>query len=109
NLHQVNINAIKLKVCGMKYADNLQELITLAPDYIGFIFFPRSPRYMAATLTPADLQVVPRNIKKTGVFVDADTETMLNTARAYQLNALQMHGTESPKQCQVLKAAGYEV
>jgi phosphoribosylanthranilate isomerase len=52
---------------------------------------------------------VPGNIKKTGVFVNADTETMLNTARAYQLNALQLHGTESPKQCQVLKAAGYEV
>jgi len=102
-------NALKLKVCGMKHAANLKELLELAPDYIGFIFFPESPRYMAATLAPADLQRVPENIKKTGVFVNADTEAMLTIAQEYQLNALQLHGTESPEQCRVLKAAGYEI
>ena len=107
--YQVNINEIKLKVCGMKYAGNLKELVALAPDYVGFIFFPESPRYMAKTLSPADLQGVPEDIKKTGVFVNGNTEAMLAIGQEYQLNVLQLHGTESPEQCRVLKAAGYEI
>ena len=105
----MNATSIKLKVCGMKHADNLKELVALAPDYIGFIFYSKSPRYMAETLKPEDLKVVPAHIKKTGVFVNADTETMLALARKYQLNALQLHGNESPEECQILKAAGYEI
>jgi len=105
----MNITSVKLKVCGMKYVDNLRELVALAPDYIGFIFYPASPRYMKETLTPEDLKIVPASIQKTGVFVNADTETMLSIAQKYQLNALQLHGKETPAQCKVLKAAGYEI
>jgi phosphoribosylanthranilate isomerase len=64
---------------------------------------------MAETLIPEDLEAVPANIQKTGVFVNADAETMLSLARKYQLNALQLHGKETPEQCKVLKAAGYEI
>jgi phosphoribosylanthranilate isomerase len=105
----MNSPSVKLKVCGMKYVDNLKELIALAPDYIGFIFYPASPRYMERTLTPEDLKIVPASIQKTGVFVNADTETILSIARKYQLSALQLHGKETPEQCQVLKEAGYEI
>lgn len=105
----MNFPSVKLKVCGMKYVDNLKELVALAPDYIGFIFYPASPRYMGGSLTPEDLKIVPTSIQKTGVFVNADTETMLSIARKYQLNALQLHGQETPEQCKALKAAGYEI
>ncbi len=105
----MNTTSIKLKVCGMKYADNLKELVALAPDYIGFIFYSKSPRYMAETLKPEDLKVIPAHIKKTGVFVNANTETVLSLARKYELNALQLHGDESAEQCRVLKVAGFEI
>jgi len=105
----MNTSPIKLKVCGMKYAGNLKELVALEPDYIGFIFYPKSPRFMAETLKPSDLEIVPENTKTTGVFVNETTDTMLSMAQKYQLNALQLHGKESPEQCQELKEAGYEI
>lgn len=64
---------------------------------------------MAETLVPTDLQEVPESIKKTGVFVNSMTEDILNFANEYGLNAIQLHGSESPEQCRNLKGEGFEV
>ncbi len=101
--------SIRLKICGVQQPHNLKELVSLSPDYLGFIFYEPSPRYMADTLTPTDLQTVPPHIQKTGVFVNATTAYMQQMAEAYRLNALQLHGNEPPEQCQQLKEKGYHV
>ncbi|MEM6843050.1 MAG: phosphoribosylanthranilate isomerase [Bacteroidota bacterium] len=100
---------MKLKICGMKYADNLQEVTALQPDYLGFIFYEKSPRYVASSLSSDELMAIPEQIQKVGVFVNATSEYMLQEAERFGLNGLQLHGDEPPEHCQKLKDAGYFV
>lgn len=95
---------MKLKVCGMRSPDNIMALSQLVPDYMGFIFWEHSKRFVTSP-TP-DL---PDSIKKTGVFVDAALTYILDIAKQHQLKALQLHGDESPNFCQKLQTTGLEV
>jgi phosphoribosylanthranilate isomerase len=82
----------------MKYPDNIQEVGTLLPDYMGFIFWEKSARYFDGTLP-----TLPQSIKKTGVFVNANKEEILEKITKYDLQAVQLHGHESVAFCQELK------
>ena len=64
---------MKLKVCGMKYQDNIRQVAALQPDYLGFIFYKKSARHFDAESIPE----LPNSIKKTGVFVDANLDYVL--------------------------------
>ena len=92
----------QLKICGMLHPENIREVAALQPDYLGFIFFKGSKRYAGAVL-PEVLEALPENIKRTGVFVNETLETVLSLVHKYQLNALQLHGAESPEYCRELK------
>ena len=95
---------MKLKVCGMRYPDNINSLSALAPDYMGFIFWEHSKRFVSDE-TPQ----LPQSIKKTGVFVDASMDYILDTIANHQLQALQLHGKESPDFCKKLKSKELEI
>lgn len=95
---------MKIKICGMRSPENIMALSHLEPDYMGFIFWEHSKRWVKA-LTP-DL---PKSIKKTGIFVDAPRGNILKIAKQHQLQALQLHGDESPDFCQKLQASGLEI
>ncbi len=82
----------------MREAGNISELAELAPDYMGFIFYKPSPRF-AGTLLPDLLSRLPVAIKKTGVFVDCRPEEVLEISLQFGLDAIQLHGSESPGQC----------
>lgn len=97
---------MKLKVCGMKYLENMEEVIKLSPDFLGFIFYPKSPRYMADTLNPDEVARIPAHIKKVGVFVNETTAMVLEKVNSYQLDLVQLHGHESPEFCETIKKAG---
>ena len=86
---------MKLKVCGMK--NNISEVAELAPDYLGFIFWEPSPRFMDTTM-PA----LPDAIKKVGVFVNASPSEILHRTLNFQLDLIQLHGDESPAFCKNL-------
>ena len=100
---------MKLKICGMKFPENLLEVSALQPDYLGFIFYEKSPRYMANTLIPEDLIPLPDRIQKIGVFVNAKAEEMIAQAQKFGLNGLQLHGAEPPETCQQLHENDYVV
>lgn len=102
------MNPLKLKVCGMREPGNIAALLAEKPDYVGLIFFKKSPRDAERT-EPEELPAFPEGIKKTGVFVNAPVEQMLYTASRYGLQALQLHGQESPETAARVKEAGYEV
>lgn len=85
---------MKLKVCGMKYEDNMLEVASLQPDYIGFIFWKPSSRFFSSTLAK-----LPEISKKVGVFVDASIEEIILKIEEYNLQAVQLHGEESPAFC----------
>jgi phosphoribosylanthranilate isomerase len=92
---------MKLKVCGMRSPDNITSLAALSPDYMGFIFWKSSRRYVSDATPP-----LPDTIKKTGVFVDADLDYVKEIIAQHQLQAVQLHGEESPDFCKKIKALG---
>lgn len=94
---------MKLKVCGLKYEDNVKELSSLAIDYMGFIFYKKSPRYIDAQLSFDFIRTLPSHIKKVGVFVNESCYSVLNTVAHYNLDYVQLHGDESEKVCAELK------
>ena len=87
-----------IKVCGMREADNIREVEALRPDWMGFIFWPRSSRYVS--VRPA---YMPEHSKRVGVFVDQDIEEVRRIAADYALDIIQLHGQESPDYVRQLK------
>ncbi|MCF1191452.1 phosphoribosylanthranilate isomerase [Mangrovimonas sp. AS39] len=88
---------MKLKVCGMKYGENIQAVSQLHPDYMGFIFYDQSARYF-----DGDIPEISESIKKVGVFVNASLDEIISKINTYQLQAIQLHGDESPDLCKAL-------
>lgn len=74
---------------------NTAEVAQLQPDYLGFIFFEKSPRNFEG-----DMAAIPSGIKKVGVFVDATLEIISEKIKEYKLNVIQLHGDESPNFCE---------
>lgn len=82
-------NGVMLKICGMKYQENITDIATISPDYLGFIFYEKSPRFFEGTIPQ-----IPKSIKKVGVFVDADVASIIEKIKDYQLDIVQLHGDE---------------
>ncbi len=81
---------MKLKVCGMKYVENIQQVANLQPDYLGFIFYEQSKRNFEGIIPEFS-----NSIKKTGVFVNEYIEIVISLIEEYRLDAIQLHGDES--------------
>jgi len=82
----------------MKYQDNMNQVAALQPDYLGFIFYEKSSRNVESIFSD-----LPSNTKKTGVFVNSGLEFIINKINTFQLEAVQLHGNESPEFCTDLK------
>lgn len=99
------INGKIIKVCGMREAGNIKEVESLPEvDMIGFIFYPKSPRYIYEI--PAYLPV---RAQRVGVFVNEEKETVTMIADRFDLNYTQLHGNESPEYCRSLQNAGLKI
>ncbi|WP_298879446.1 phosphoribosylanthranilate isomerase [uncultured Polaribacter sp.] len=81
---------MKLKVCGMKYVENIQQVAGLQPDYLGFIFYEKSKRNFEGIIPEFS-----NSIQKTGVFVNEYIEIVISLVEEYRLDAIQLHGDES--------------
>lgn len=89
---------MKIKICGMKYPENILEVGALLPDYMGFIFWEKSARYFDGIIPE-----LPKSIKKVGVFVNAPLNEILEKIKTHNLQAVQLHGDESVEFCESLK------
>jgi len=87
----------------------MHQLAQLPVDMLGFIFYPKSPRYVVGKIDPVEVSKLPKHIQKVGVFVNAQKEEILEMASNYHLTALQLHGSESPDLCRELKAEGFTI
>ena len=96
----------RVKVCGMCDPLNVKEIAEAKPDYIGFIFFRGSPRYVGEKPEMALFNNVSPGIKKTGVFLNEDNYKILDVSMATGLDMVQLHGNESPETCLRLKTSG---
>ena len=104
------MNKLKIKICGMKFAANIAAVASLQPDYLGFIFYGQSPRFIS-DVSAELIKYIPSEIKTVGVFVNEDLEVVKKKVNLYQLKAVQLHGNEAPGYCADLKSTlgGIEV
>jgi len=83
----------------MRNSTNIKELSEILPDFIGFIFHEKSSRNVSETA----LTNTPKNICRVGVFVNESKEFINNKIKNYQLDYIQLHGSESPEFCAEIK------
>ncbi len=92
----------------MRDPENIISVAELAPDYMGFIFYEKSPRFVCDNCFVQDLRNS-KNIRKTGVFVNAGKDFIQQRISSFDLQAVQLHGNESPTYCAEIKKEGLEV
>lgn len=87
----------------MKFPKNIQEIAALQPDFMGYIFYPKSKRYVGTDFSPKSIQKVPNSIKKVAVFVNEEVDRILEIQHQFSFDFVQLHGNESVAECEVLK------
>ena len=89
-----------IKICGLR--DNFADVVALKPDFAGLIFYPKSPRFVELSQEPVLKQKL-TDVKKVGVFVNADNDYILGKVSEYNLDLVQLHGNESPELCDEIR------
>ena len=84
----------KLKVCGLAHRSQIQELQKFGVDFLGFIFYSKSPRYVLNHLSLEQISEI-KHLGKVGVFVNEEIETITEIAEKANLNFIQLHGDET--------------
>jgi phosphoribosylanthranilate isomerase len=96
---------LKVKVCGMRYPGNIRAIADLHPDYLGFIFYPLSSRYVGKALTVDMQDVIPETCRKVGVFIDTPASKVISCAEDNMLDLVQLHGNETPQETETIAKA----
>lgn len=100
---------MRVKVCGMRDQANIEQVIALEPDYIGFIFYDKSARYVGEGLDEEFIRSIPNNIQKVGVFVNSLPNYILSMVKKYDLQYVQLHGNELPDFCRSIRQKGVNI
>jgi phosphoribosylanthranilate isomerase len=90
---------MELKVCGITTSEDIMELIPMDISRLGFIFYYMSKRFVYGKLIENGLKAIPKHIKKTGVFVNAEITEIEQIIDQYHLDSIQLHGDESSEFC----------
>ena len=85
---------MKLKVCGLTKMTQIQELISMKVDFLGFIFYEKSPRYVMNHLTFQEISDI-KHLGKVGVFVNEDLDSIVEISEKADLHYIQLHGDEN--------------
>lgn len=93
-----------IKICGLREPENIRAVESAVPDWMGFIFYPRSPRYVSEVP-----DYLPEHALRVGVFVHPSYHEVLDHVRGYGLKAVQLHGKTSPEMCQRFRERGLTV
>lgn len=96
---------MRIKVCGMTLPEQVNALEDMGVDLAGFIFYPKSPRYVAGKIAPEKMKKIGGRIAKVGVFVNEEYDSLMKTVENYRLDMVQLHGDESERFCE--KVANY--
>ncbi|NEN24900.1 phosphoribosylanthranilate isomerase [Cryomorpha ignava] len=93
---------MKTKICGLREKENIAAISGLKPDFLGFIFYEKSPRYVGKDFSVEAFSSLPSEIEKVGVFVNENVENVTAICRKFGFGFAQLHGDESPAFCQEL-------
>lgn len=100
---------LKVKVCGMREPENIDAVCAALPDFLGFIFYPKSKRFVGETPDISIFNRVPAHIEKVGVFVNEEAAVVIDSCQQYGLSVAQLHGNETPEYCRDIRNAGLMV
>ncbi|MBB5686947.1 phosphoribosylanthranilate isomerase [Sphingobium boeckii] len=104
------MNRVSAKICGLSTPQTLDAAIKHGASHVGFVFFPKSPRHLDFARAQRLAARVPGHIRKVGVFVDPDDAMLDAAAGAAALDAIQLHGHESPARVSAIaKRFGIEI
>jgi phosphoribosylanthranilate isomerase len=95
---------MRIKICGITQPDQGCAIATMGATALGFICVPASPRYVTPAQVRAVVEQLPENIDRIGVFASTSCEEIENTVASSGLNAVQLHGDESPEFCHHLRS-----
>lgn len=98
---------IKAKICGITNLEDALASVNAGCDALGFVFYKKSPRYIAPEKAKNIIKSLPKSVIKVGVFVNSKERTIKHVARMCGLDILQFHGDESPEFCS--RFNGYKV
>lgn len=87
-----------IKVCGLREAENIRDTEAIGADWMGFIFYPASPRYISQVP-----EYLPVKAKRVGVFVNESISIIKQKQKEFGLDIIQLHGGEKPEVCAQLK------
>lgn len=96
------MNMVKIKVCGMTRLSNIIEVAGLDPDYIGFILYARSPRYVSLKIAETLAKHIPPHIKKTAVIAGEPVKNAIEIAKSGIFDFIQLHGSEDIEYCNLI-------
>lgn len=93
----------------MRDPENISGVAATLPDYLGFIFYPKSKRFVGFEPLQKVLSIVPDSVKKVGVFVNETPEKVIETVQNWGLDVVQLHGNETPEYCRQIQNSGITV
>lgn len=91
---------VRIKICGMTRYEDARVACNLGVDALGFIFHPKSKRFITPEQAREIIRKLPPYVSRVGVFVDTPTDDVISVARYCQLDTIQLHGNESPEFCE---------
>lgn len=94
---------MKIKICGMKFPKNILEIGALQPDFMGFIFYPKSKRFVGDNFSSKSLEKLPSTIEKVAVFVNENVNQIIEIQKQFSFDFVQLHGNETVAECEILK------
>ncbi len=93
----------------MRDPENISGVAAALPDFLGFIFYQKSARFVGEEFSADQLKAIPKTIQKVGVFVNELPEKVIEICKRLDFQVAQLHGSESPEYCRQIKASGLTV
>lgn len=100
---------MKIKICGLKQTENIRAIDELQPDFMGFIFYPKSKRFVNLNDISKSFQKIDDEIKKVAVFVNETADNINQILNGFSFDIIQLHGSESAETVEELKSMGYQI
>jgi len=95
--------ALEAKICGLSTPETLDVAVAEGAAFVGFVFFPRSPRNVSLPQAAALAARVPEGVRRVGLLVNADDGFLAELVRQVPLELLQLHGSETPERVAAIR------
>jgi phosphoribosylanthranilate isomerase len=89
----------RIKFCGLTHLDDLHNAVSIGVDFVGFVFYEKSPRLIDIEQAALLRRALPSYVQSVGLFVNASSEQITATNKIVGLDVLQFHGDETSIQC----------